>query len=331
MLELISNNVEETKQIAKRLSDSLYSGQNLFLFAKMGAGKSVFVKSFLESVNQSSSASPTYSISNRYNSSNGEYVHYDLYRLDQSEGIGLEEDIYDDETTILVEWAERVSVLPETRIEIKIDILGPDKRRIKIDWINYSMGIEKINQLKQEYKTPLNVRQHTEAVSKVAFLSAKKLASKYVINPEILLEAGHLHDLVRYINFSNFSSNRFACEFSNSDIAYWKKMAEKHRGEHHGALAQKIVTKLGYDFLGKVIASHQGKYLKTGFENIYEKIMVYADARCMHEKIVSIEERMEDLLVRYYDSDRKDPDWNLARNIFLSVEEELGLKDLLVN
>ena len=61
--------------------------------------------------------------------------HIDLYRLDRAEQIatlGLDE-IFDREAVVLIEWGERFpQLLPEERIEIRIEPLNEESRRIEI-------------------------------------------------------------------------------------------------------------------------------------------------------------------------------------------------------
>jgi len=61
--------------------------------------------------------------------------HIDLYRLDRAEQVatlGLDE-IFDREAVVLIEWGERFpQLLPEGRIEIRIETLNEDSRRIEM-------------------------------------------------------------------------------------------------------------------------------------------------------------------------------------------------------
>jgi len=61
--------------------------------------------------------------------------HIDLYRLDRAEPaatLGLDE-IFDREAVVLIEWGERFpQLLPENRIEIRIEALNEESRRIEI-------------------------------------------------------------------------------------------------------------------------------------------------------------------------------------------------------
>ena len=65
----------------------------------------------------------------------GRVYHIDLYRLDRAEQVatlGLDE-IFDREAVVLIEWGERFPhLLPEDRIEIRIEPVDEDSRRIEI-------------------------------------------------------------------------------------------------------------------------------------------------------------------------------------------------------
>jgi len=84
-----------------------------------------------------STSSPTFGIVNEYQRINGELLgyHFDFYRLeDESEAwdLGIE-DYLSTDTWIFMEWPEKIKgILPETRTEIKIEILDEKTRRLTI-------------------------------------------------------------------------------------------------------------------------------------------------------------------------------------------------------
>ncbi|MCL4165408.1 UNVERIFIED_CONTAM: hypothetical protein GTU68_057859 [Idotea baltica] len=93
----------------------------------MGAGKTTFVKYLINALTGYSGVnSPTFSIINEYENSNGKPIyHMDLYRLetiDEALNIGLEEYL-DSGNLCLIEWPNLISdILPENSHTIKFHL-----------------------------------------------------------------------------------------------------------------------------------------------------------------------------------------------------------------
>lgn len=122
-IKIISNNQEETKQLAKNLANFLSKGDIVVLTGELGAGKTKFVEGFLENFNlQDEISSPTFNIVNEYVNDNTSIYHFDVYRLSDSDefySIGGEE--YFEKGICLIEWGEIIEdVLPKSYIHITI-------------------------------------------------------------------------------------------------------------------------------------------------------------------------------------------------------------------
>jgi putative nucleotidyltransferase with HDIG domain len=121
-------------------------------------------------------------------------------------------------------------------------------------------------------KTPSNVIEHSKAVCEFASDLADKLAKKgFKINKKLVVAAALLHDIER----------------------------EK---DDHVTAGTKLLKSMGFPEVAGVVEKHtlhgiekSGKTLKA----IEEKIVFYADKRTAGNKIVSLEERFEDLKKRY--------------------------------
>ncbi len=116
----------------RKLAAQLQEKDVVFIFGDLGAGKTCLVKGIVEGLGISNEyvRSPTFSIINKYAGKMPVY-HLDFYRLDRAmdiEELGIEE-FCGEEGITLIEWPERVlEFLPQKRWEIKIDILGENKR-----------------------------------------------------------------------------------------------------------------------------------------------------------------------------------------------------------
>jgi tRNA threonylcarbamoyladenosine biosynthesis protein TsaE len=74
----------------------------------MGSGKTTLVKEILHQKGITDVSSPTFSIVNRYDTEEGPYFHFDLYRIEVLEelyDIGIEEYL-DSGNPCLIEWPE---------------------------------------------------------------------------------------------------------------------------------------------------------------------------------------------------------------------------------
>lgn len=140
MYKYISNSENDTKHFAKNLAQQLKPGDIVVLTGELGAGKTKFTEGFLEFFHlENEISSPTFTIVNEYNSSNGINIyHFDVYRLadvDEFYAIGGEE--YFENGICLIEWGEIIKdALPKEYIHITInkDENNVDKRIINVDF-----------------------------------------------------------------------------------------------------------------------------------------------------------------------------------------------------
>ena len=110
----------------------------LFLFyGEMGAGKTTLIRSLCAELGVSDNVtSPTFSIVNEYEGTDGPIYHFDFYRLkDQSEAMdmGYEEYFYSG-NYCFVEWPERVAgLVPDQYTGIRIQLLDNGARQITVE------------------------------------------------------------------------------------------------------------------------------------------------------------------------------------------------------
>jgi tRNA threonylcarbamoyladenosine biosynthesis protein TsaE len=133
-----SNSPEETQQIAAKLATKLCAGSCIALDGQLGAGKTQFVRGLVIGLGGDSRAvsSPTYVLLNLYPTPRMTVYHLDAYRVagaDDLEAIGFSE-LLEQGGLVVVEWAERVrTLLPKESIEVRIDVVGENSRRIQIE------------------------------------------------------------------------------------------------------------------------------------------------------------------------------------------------------
>jgi len=125
MNSIISNSIDETKSLGKRLARYLNKGDVIILNGDLGAGKTAFVTgvaSYWDKENEISS--PTFTIINEIVLTGDlSLFHFDVYRLadeDEFYAIGGEE--YYDKGITLMEWGETIkTALPKEYLEIRIE------------------------------------------------------------------------------------------------------------------------------------------------------------------------------------------------------------------
>ena len=188
--------------------------------------------------------------------------------------------------------------------------------------------IEEVEQLWDEYHVPPNVREHMKSVAKVAVFLAKKLKEKGIhVDVGLAERSALLHDLMRSANFDNLDMQKGA---PMEDVEFWNQMKHKYGNIHHGESAADILAEK-YPEVADVIKGHITENIKDGLPGAgWElKILVYADARVMHDKIVSMKERDKDADKRhgkFYEELKKSTGIDYkkkARETIHNVEKEI--------
>lgn len=124
---------EETSQAGERLARALAPGAVVLLYGGLGAGKTAFVRGLARALGalQDDVSSPTFTLIQEYHGTIDVY-HVDLYRLEPREvdDLGLDE-IAASGGILAIEWAERWEGRPRDAVEVRIEDLGEDRRRIQ--------------------------------------------------------------------------------------------------------------------------------------------------------------------------------------------------------
>lgn len=331
MIEIISHSVQETQKIAEKLARECYAGAKIFLFGNVGAGKTHFVQSFLQTKQvKEEITSPTYAFYQRYETAEESFLHIDAYRIEQDD-IGLDEIFLDSELTVLTEWSENLEHLPSPRIEVRFEVISKTSRKITIEFIGFSMPQKEIQELVDYYKIPPHVYAHIQAVVHVSEKVTEKLLKKgEIIDTELIKQAAILHDLVRYVDFKGgLIKEYFPYPVDEETWKFWEETREKFQNRHHADVARMILEERGYDWLGKIIMAHKSSSILHGLKTLAEKIVHYADKRAKHNVIVPLEERLKDLHDRYAREDKSNRYWDELNQKCLELEEELDAKNLV--
>lgn len=119
-----------TRALAASLAAQLNAGDLVLLEGPLGAGKTTFVRGILEGLGYRGPVrSPTFNLLQVFNTT-PPVVHVDLYRVNSTKGIGLED--YLATHLCLVEWPNRATEFAKSRaIRVGIEFEN-DGRRIQI-------------------------------------------------------------------------------------------------------------------------------------------------------------------------------------------------------
>jgi tRNA threonylcarbamoyladenosine biosynthesis protein TsaE len=136
-LKFYSKSSKETLNIAYKFAQKLNLKQLpiiILLKGEIGAGKTTFVKGFLNYFSFKNVRSPSFIIINEYSKNHLKVYHIDFYRLSEVEieRLGIEE-IFKEKAIILIEWFENFKKLKLEKVYlVEIKIVSFNEREIHI-------------------------------------------------------------------------------------------------------------------------------------------------------------------------------------------------------
>ena len=154
---IITESVDETISFGKKIGRLLKPGDVIALSGELGSGKTWFTKGIVSALDIPSEmvTSPSFTLVNEYE---GRFrlFHIDAYRLKEKSDFlsaGLDEYLYGDGIAVM-EWADRwPEILPENTIQVRLEILDENKRKIIISpHQNQKRATEIIYQLQAHIK-----------------------------------------------------------------------------------------------------------------------------------------------------------------------------------
>ncbi|MDM8534688.1 tRNA (adenosine(37)-N6)-threonylcarbamoyltransferase complex ATPase subunit type 1 TsaE [Clostridiaceae bacterium HSG29] len=145
-MKVVCKNENDTKRLAKEISNIVKAGDVICLDGDLGAGKTTFTKYLCEDLGVKGYVnSPSYSIVNEYDG-DVKINHFDVYRIfsvDELYEIGYEE--YFNNTSIcIVEWAKKIEeLIPDNSIWMNITLGNSfDERIIDIKGLDDKLSFE---------------------------------------------------------------------------------------------------------------------------------------------------------------------------------------------
>jgi tRNA threonylcarbamoyladenosine biosynthesis protein TsaE len=130
------NNESEMLAFAAKVAKAIDKGAIIFLHGPLGAGKTTFVRGFLNALGfQDKVKSPTYTLVEPYEVNHKLIYHFDLFRLKQAKELQLMgiADYFDEEVIVLIEWPEKgFPMLPKPDLACYIETIA-EQRRIRLE------------------------------------------------------------------------------------------------------------------------------------------------------------------------------------------------------
>jgi uncharacterized protein len=159
-------------------------------------------------------------------------------------------------------------------------------------------------QILKENDTPKNIWLHNRKVNAIAMFIANKLIEKGInINIDIVDKACLLHDVKKFHEIKGII---------------------KDMHENEGKI---LIEKEGYPEIADLISKHKTESLTSKkLKKWEEKVVFYSDKRVMHDKIVSIDERMEDGWNRYKDNTHYSGDKKVVSKLMHELEKQIFKK-----
>ena len=136
----VSSSPDATFAIAEKLGENLFAGDVVLLSGGLGAGKTLFAKGILQSLDYDIDevTSPSFTLVNLYKTEKFNVYHIDLWRLEEGTdiafAIGLSEIADDEKAVIIIEWSERLAEYPFAGkiFRVRIEGDGDEPRSISV-------------------------------------------------------------------------------------------------------------------------------------------------------------------------------------------------------
>ncbi len=133
MQKFVTNNVNETIELGRKVAEKLAGGTVVAFFGGLGMGKTAFTRGMAKALSVDEEvSSPTFAIVNDYGG-NPPLYHFDMYRVESWEDLYSSGffDFYETGGILAVEWSENIeNALPENTIRVTIERGENDSQRV---------------------------------------------------------------------------------------------------------------------------------------------------------------------------------------------------------
>ena len=140
----ISQSVEQTHELAKKLAKHVTPGSIISLVGNLGTGKTTFTQGFAKQLGiKDPVTSPTFKLISEYQGKKYKLNHIDAYRMNGPEdflNIGGEEYLISKNSITIIEWGDLLNdILPSKTIRVNFKRIKSPKesRKIEISGIKF--------------------------------------------------------------------------------------------------------------------------------------------------------------------------------------------------
>ena len=158
---------------------------------------------------------------------------------------------------------------------------------------------EECNKLMAQYAMLPHIVEHSMQVMRVSLAITDNLKSGVRVNRDLVIAAALLHDITKT-----------------------RSLETKERHDRSGC---ELLKEMGFTRIAGIVEQHvvfQNLNLQGRLEE--REIIYYADKRVMHDRIVTIEERVHDLIQRYGASEEIRSLILQNKNLVLAVESKIA-------
>lgn len=125
MIQVEVHSLDELDKVCHALADFVTENKVIAFHGEMGAGKTTFIKKFIQHLGGTDSDSPTFALVNECPINDNEMAyHFDFYRIESEEeafDMGFEEYLYSG-NYCFIEWPERIlNLLPNNYVKVCIE------------------------------------------------------------------------------------------------------------------------------------------------------------------------------------------------------------------
>ncbi len=159
--------------------------------------------------------------------------------------------------------------------------------------------LEKCYEILKTEGVPSHIIRHSEKVALISGVLGSALIEKGEdLDLQLLVAGGLLHDV--------------------------KKFATLKTGENHAKAGERFIKELGYKEVARIVGAHVFFKPRKPYNKVWpEEIVFYADKRVKHEEIVSLDERFEDLILRYGKTEKRVARINFLYRFSKRIEKKI--------
>ena len=141
---MIVKSLDHLNLISKSISKNLENGDCIFLIGEIGVGKTTFTRFLINNLQnqkglrETEVLSPTFNLLYEYEIKDLKIMHYDLYRIKNTNELDYLGIFSENEKTIkIIEWPDLIKTPLTNKLEIHLEYGENDKeRKMKINGVN---------------------------------------------------------------------------------------------------------------------------------------------------------------------------------------------------